>query len=609
MVLWIVDVVNRCCIPLGSRAAPRRRAASRSPAGLGLAETRHPALAVFLGVEGRGVGVAAVHALAHAVTNQIEHVGPADAQLVQALAHEVVLAPSLPPEAVEAFLLAHEEVLHRQLREDLNGAEHHGVHTGFVAVHDVGVLAVVRQQLGAKPAREKHRVGIYLQRPIGVDVLAGRKHLLPDAEEELGVARSVVHGSSDISGLESDGINAANRTEAQVEAHHRLHDVVVGRGMPVRRRRAHVGGGAENRELFASEDARALGHLVPHEVRLIAFDPDHRETEERGRRPRPGRTRAQLLARPSRGVEVAVLAAALARAAIQQARRPTGQLLVALHARCLAALRLRAATVIRCAGPRDPSGDIASRHNLGLARCARTDGLATPRLAVDIEDVGPWMALGLALTDTLGLQKALVTGLAAALRFSAIVGARGADILDPIGHEVGPIERRRGGRCSGAEGVAIPRLVAPRLGRVEAQSARRLALRPEVVALVALRAGLGTAFSVAAVRTVLCALPSHPRRSHRGAWAQDRASPRIGVRVCQVDALGASDLAHGPAPNLLLVALCAWFRAAVAVRAILAGAAACGCCAGCAGSELGAAPIATVEVRRIRTNCTGGPAL
>eukprot|EP00446_Apocalathium_sp_SHHI-4_P026325 CAMPEP_0177275750 /NCGR_PEP_ID=MMETSP0367-20130122/67892_1 /TAXON_ID=447022 ORGANISM="Scrippsiella hangoei-like, Strain SHHI-4" /NCGR_SAMPLE_ID=MMETSP0367 /ASSEMBLY_ACC=CAM_ASM_000362 /LENGTH=142 /DNA_ID=CAMNT_0018732223 /DNA_START=18 /DNA_END=442 /DNA_ORIENTATION=+ len=117
-------------------------------------------------------------------------------------------------------------------------------------------------------------------------------------------------------------------------------------------------------------------------------------------------------------------------------------------------------------------------ETLPEARCARTYGLATPRLAVDIEDVRPWMALGLALTNTLGLQEALVTGLAAALRFSAIVGARGADILDPIGHEVGPIERRRGGRCSGAEGVAVPRLVAPRLGRVEAQRARRLALRP-----------------------------------------------------------------------------------------------------------------------------------
>mmetsp|Transcript_113570 Transcript_113570/g.157043 ORF Transcript_113570/g.157043 Transcript_113570/m.157043 type:complete len:233 (-) Transcript_113570:15-713(-) len=166
-----------------------------------LVQAGHPAGAVLLRVEDCRVGVAAVDTLADAVAYDGELVGARDPKHVQALAHEVVLAPHLPSQAAQALGELVKERQHGLLRVHLRRPEHHGRHAGLVAVDNVGAQARVLLQDRAHTGGEHHCIRIHLDGPVGVLVLAMLPDLVPDAQEELRVPGRVIHGRAHVDRL------------------------------------------------------------------------------------------------------------------------------------------------------------------------------------------------------------------------------------------------------------------------------------------------------------------------------------------------------------------------------------------------------------------------
>mmetsp|Transcript_102312 Transcript_102312/g.294502 ORF Transcript_102312/g.294502 Transcript_102312/m.294502 type:complete len:333 (-) Transcript_102312:1099-2097(-) len=330
--------------------------------------------------------------------------------------HEVVFAPGLPAHAVQALILALEKGGHGFLGEHLYRAEHHGGHAGLVAVHDVSAPTGVLRQDGAHTAGEHHCVRVELDGPVRDLVLPRLQHLLPHVQEQLRVARGVVHGGADVHGPEGDRVHRAVGAHAEVHAHEglRLLDV-AGRRVPLGRH-ACVRLAAEDRVLLAREDADTLIHLVPDQVRLVAHRADDVEAKERRGHPRLRCARAQLLALPRLVVDVPEGRAVLAGGAVAETSGPTVILGEASGPDVTATSGLAAVLVRRGALVGHPRRDVAARGDLRAARRSGAELLASPRRGVLAEKVGPRSAARPAEGLLVVLLEALHAGLAATTR-------------------------------------------------------------------------------------------------------------------------------------------------------------------------------------------------
>mmetsp|Transcript_37372 Transcript_37372/g.106028 ORF Transcript_37372/g.106028 Transcript_37372/m.106028 type:complete len:277 (-) Transcript_37372:56-886(-) len=223
----------------------------------------HPSGFVLEGVEGRGVAVRAVGARADVVAKHAEVGDATDADEVHAVRHVVVLAPRCPRQLLAALPAARRVLQHGGLREDLDGAVHHGEVRGpreLVAVHDVDLLSDMGPHVVADPPGNQHSIRIHLQGPVVVLEATTGDHLVPDSHEELGIAGGAVLGDTDIDLRDQD----------------RLHrDVILG--------------GTQSRILgridvvaVALEDARVCIQDGLQQWALVAAGHEEREAIQRG---------------------------------------------------------------------------------------------------------------------------------------------------------------------------------------------------------------------------------------------------------------------------------------------------------------------------------------
>mmetsp|Transcript_69395 Transcript_69395/g.184442 ORF Transcript_69395/g.184442 Transcript_69395/m.184442 type:complete len:248 (-) Transcript_69395:827-1570(-) len=194
---------------------------------------------------------------------------------------------------------------------------------------------------------------------------------------------------------------------------------LLGRDVPDRRGGEAVakveGAVAEDRPGVAGEDAQALGHLVPDQLRLGAGGRREGPAEERRMRG-PGRGAGpQRLAAP--GLRVGV-AGSDARGARVRAGRPPRVLLVALHAGAAAAHRVGAALPARAAPLLHPVRDRLRLHR-GDAGRPGPQLRAVPVARVGVEEVGARLARLPAAGPLRGLPEARRARLPAAGRVHA----------------------------------------------------------------------------------------------------------------------------------------------------------------------------------------------
>eukprot|EP00429_Kryptoperidinium_foliaceum_P073174 CAMPEP_0176222762 /NCGR_PEP_ID=MMETSP0121_2-20121125/20401_1 /TAXON_ID=160619 /ORGANISM="Kryptoperidinium foliaceum, Strain CCMP 1326" /LENGTH=324 /DNA_ID=CAMNT_0017561985 /DNA_START=309 /DNA_END=1280 /DNA_ORIENTATION=- len=292
---------------LTSSAARRSAAVAAS-----LAPALEPRADVLVRMESGGDGVRAVRAQAQVVRQDRDVVHAGHAEEVHAVRHVLVLAPILGGGAV---VPARGPLEQGMVREDLERAEHH---VAPRAVDDEHLLADVGAQVGPHAVREQHRVEVGLQREGVASPDPGADDRVPSVDEELRVARGVVHRTADGRPVEADAARAGDG------------DLAV-RG--------------EEGVVVAREDADAPLGLRPGEAHLVAVRPHHREAVQRGEALRGDAVapRPQLLASP--------IAVAVVRVRPGGAGAPAlgvvGVLLVALHVHAEAAPRLLAALAHR----------------------------------------------------------------------------------------------------------------------------------------------------------------------------------------------------------------------------------------------------------------------
>mmetsp|Transcript_23718 Transcript_23718/g.80204 ORF Transcript_23718/g.80204 Transcript_23718/m.80204 type:complete len:325 (-) Transcript_23718:1021-1995(-) len=160
----------------------------------------HPSGFVLEGVEGRGVCVSAVRARAHVVAEHTEVPDAPDPDEIHAVRHVVVLAPRCPRQLLAALPAARRVLQHGRLREDLDGAVHHGEVRGpreLVAVHDVDLLSDMGPHVVADPPGDEHRVGVHLDGPVEVPEAVAGDDLVPHGHEELGIPCRAILGDAD----------------------------------------------------------------------------------------------------------------------------------------------------------------------------------------------------------------------------------------------------------------------------------------------------------------------------------------------------------------------------------------------------------------------------
>mmetsp|Transcript_23716 Transcript_23716/g.80190 ORF Transcript_23716/g.80190 Transcript_23716/m.80190 type:complete len:333 (-) Transcript_23716:1011-2009(-) len=190
----------------------------------------HPSGFVLEGVEGRGVCVSAVRARAHVVAEHTEVPDAPDPDEIHAVRHVVVLAPRCPRQLLAALPAARRVLQHGRLREDLDGAVHHGEVRRvreLVAVHDVDLLSDVGPHVIADPPGNQHSIRIHLQGPIIVLETAAGDNLVPDSHEELGVASGAILGGADLDLRDQDRLHCDIILGAQSRVLGRKHVVAV----------------------------------------------------------------------------------------------------------------------------------------------------------------------------------------------------------------------------------------------------------------------------------------------------------------------------------------------------------------------------------------------
>mmetsp|Transcript_22133 Transcript_22133/g.63839 ORF Transcript_22133/g.63839 Transcript_22133/m.63839 type:complete len:313 (+) Transcript_22133:53-991(+) len=221
------------------------------------------ALHVILGlpvffVEGHFPDVGARGRNALAVPDQVLLQARRDIQVLQALLHELILAPVVPLQVLAAGLAAAGVGLHGHPREHLHGAEELGrsppaaVRQEELRLRRLG--AVGEPEVRLQPAGEEDDVGVDLDGPVvfgppvvGYDASPGRD------EEPLIGAGVAVHVGLEVA-LECPGLDG---------------------------RRDHHGTVAVEREFVAPEDAGLVPALPLYELCLMARGHDEGKAEER----------------------------------------------------------------------------------------------------------------------------------------------------------------------------------------------------------------------------------------------------------------------------------------------------------------------------------------
>mmetsp|Transcript_28527 Transcript_28527/g.62241 ORF Transcript_28527/g.62241 Transcript_28527/m.62241 type:complete len:296 (-) Transcript_28527:2127-3014(-) len=199
----------------------------------------------------------------HAVALNLAH-----SQLLQALLHVHVLAPTVPVKLLLAALLPIEVGLDGWPGEDLECPVHR-----FEAVG----VAVQEEQLGPwllgvslhhvpEPLAEKHGVWIDLDNPVVVLEPSVLEDEVPRAHEYQGVQPRV---GGDVLPIIFPHLDLWGRDFECLPTAAEVDDASV----------------AEDSGLIATKDARFVGQLGPQHVRLVARRPRHREAEERRVRP------------------------------------------------------------------------------------------------------------------------------------------------------------------------------------------------------------------------------------------------------------------------------------------------------------------------------------
>mmetsp|Transcript_28156 Transcript_28156/g.83896 ORF Transcript_28156/g.83896 Transcript_28156/m.83896 type:complete len:660 (+) Transcript_28156:230-2209(+) len=491
-------------------------------------------------MEGRHVAVLAVRPRAHVVAQHAEVGDAADAEVVEAVRHIVVLAPGLPrrPEVLAALAAACRVGIHGLVREDLDGSEHHGEigrARHLVAVHHVDVLSVVRAHVIPHAVGDEHGVGIHLQGPVVVAEALLADDLVPGLHEEQGVRRGAVLRDAHRGSLDLDGEDLLRAVQHLAQADHAIR---------------------EQRVPVAAKDAGAESDLLLQKSRLVARRLEQREAVEGGPalEGEPDALRAD--GRAAGGLVVVVRVRGGGAGAHGQAVGPVLVLAVALHVHAEAALGLEAVLGAGLrAGLGHPLPDLAQALG-GLDRGFRragADEAALPGLLVPGRHQLALLAGAPALGPEFVLLVALVSGLLAARRRAAIHALRRALLRHPgrralrdfaqglAGPRVRPLvekvracgalhramrvvgvlgeaplagglaalgraavlpargARLRAARRPGADGRAVPGRRRDLVRRVRARVALGAALRPEGVLEVALHAGLLAALGLAAV--------------------------------------------------------------------------------------------------------------
>mmetsp|Transcript_47128 Transcript_47128/g.126059 ORF Transcript_47128/g.126059 Transcript_47128/m.126059 type:complete len:268 (+) Transcript_47128:266-1069(+) len=223
----------------------------------------HPSGFVLEGVEGRGVGVSAVRARAHVVAEHTEVPDAPDPDEVHAVRHVVVLAPRCPRQLLAALPAARRVLQHGGLREDLDGAVHHGEvrrARELVAIHHIHLRAGVADHVRPHAPRQKNSIRVNLQGPVVIPEPTSGDNLVPHSHEQLCVPRGAVLGDA----------------HGDLGDQHDLDDLAVlgGANRGILR--------SEHLVAVAAEDASVLPQLHLHEAHLVAARHEEREAEERG---------------------------------------------------------------------------------------------------------------------------------------------------------------------------------------------------------------------------------------------------------------------------------------------------------------------------------------
>mmetsp|Transcript_54193 Transcript_54193/g.116337 ORF Transcript_54193/g.116337 Transcript_54193/m.116337 type:complete len:397 (-) Transcript_54193:1175-2365(-) len=385
------------------------------PASISAASSRrvmasHPSINALERVEGCSPAVGAVGPRAHVVAQALGVEDAPHPEVVHAVRHVVVLAPSLPGQLRAAPPAAFGIFQHRPLSEDLQGPVHHREVGGAgvrVAVDDIHGLARVRCHVLSQTIGEEHSIGINFYGPIEVPESPKQDDLVPSCHEQLRISRcSILRDSNrdlrDLMGLERAIDTRRSAMRGGAHSDHPIGEDVV----PV-----------------ACENSRTNLHLRGQQTRLVACSPHDGEAVEGGipdERQAPT-ARAQCLATP----RLVAILGIRGRGALFLARSPIFALLVALVAHAQAALGLAAVFAKPGAPLRYPLGDDAAARprvsSLSRWWSARADLCASPGLLPTPVLRHPWRAAVLALRPKVVLLETLHPGLGATLRLAAVL--------------------------------------------------------------------------------------------------------------------------------------------------------------------------------------------